>query len=95
MPTSLLILSGPKAVSSARRLRPRKMFRGIKRTLIRKTLAKIKALLASDTREYNRGAALFYTPACVTGYGNDAITDAFLKVKARLEESLVAKEDEL
>ena len=92
MGTTLVVTAGPVQSASVRRTSPRRLFRGVKRTLIRKTLAKMTALTNSDNRDYNRGIMLEFDPALVIGDDNSVNGRAWTRVINRLKECLEAKE---
>lgn len=92
MATSIVVSTSPVGTGRVSPSKPRKLFRNVKRTLIRKCLAKVNALLASDTRDYNRLLSLGIDAAQVTGYGNDKDVQAFVRVQARLAAALNLKE---
>lgn len=92
MTTTLLVTASPVRAASARRGAPRKLFRGVTRTIIRKTLAKVVAIQNGDKREQVRAGTLGYTPHYVTGADRSATENAFARVAERLQQCLDAKE---
>jgi hypothetical protein len=72
--------------------RPRKLFRGVIRTLIRKTLAKMNAIRNNDMRAIARGALLQYNPATVSMSSVAADRNAFDRVISRLQKCLLLLE---
>lgn len=92
MGTSLIVTAGAVRTASQNRNKPRKVFRGVIRTLIRKTKAKLQAISNSDGRAYQRGLLLGYDAALVMGLDNSVNGRAFARVMNRLQECLDAKE---
>ncbi len=92
MAVNIVMGAGPPAKSSRARTKPRKLFRGVTRTLMRKTLAKLQSILNRDFRENTRAAILGYEPALVADVARSATRNAFDKVVDRLTEALAAKE---
>jgi len=92
MATTMVITAGPVQSAVVRRTKPRKLFRGVKRTLIRKTLAKMQSLTNSDTRDYNRGLMLGFDPALVVGDDNSVIGRSWTRIMERLRACLDAVE---
>jgi len=92
MATSLIVTAGPVRSATLNRGKPRKVFRGVQRTLIRKTLAKLNALFNADMRNWNRSLILGYDPALVMGMENSKDGRAFATVMARLQACLNMKE---
>lgn len=92
MATSLVITAGPVKPGTLSRGKPRKIFRGVQRTLIRKSLAKMNALFNNDMRNWNRSLLIGYEPALVMGMDNSADMRAFQRVMARLQACLDMKE---
>jgi hypothetical protein len=91
MGTTLIVTAGPVNAASIRGTKPQKLYRGVQRTLIRKTLAKLNSILNLDTRHYNRGLMIDVTFPSVMGADNSANGRAFVRVMARLRECLDAK----
>lgn len=92
MASVLTVGTSPVATASARRGAPRKMFRGVRRTLIRKALAKLTSIVNSDFRENTRAAVLQYDAALIAGVTRSADRNAFDRVVQRLSDALKAKE---
>lgn len=77
-----------QGVSSTRSSRTR-MFRGRRRTAIRKCLAQIAILISQDERELARGLDLGYTAASVALGRGTATNNAFVRVQERLAACLL------
>lgn len=92
MGTALVVTAGPVRSGSANKGKPRKMFRGVTRTLLRKSLAKMNALVNSDQRAWNRSLEVGYDVALITGMENSADGRAFARVIQRLKDCLTLKE---
>ena len=92
MATSLVITAGPVKAALISRGKPRKIFRGVQRMMIRKTLAKLNALFNQDMRNWNRSLVVGYDPALVMGMENSVDGRAFQRVMARLQACLDMKE---
>lgn len=92
MPLIMEITTGQVPPTSRRRGAPRRLFRGQMRTLIRKSLAKMKAIANADFRAIARGAELGFVPATVSMSSVAADRNAFERVIARLQKCMVAKE---
>lgn len=92
MGSTLLVSIGPVQSATVRGTKPRKLFRGVQRTLIRKTLAKLTSIANADKRAYARGLLLNFDAATVMGADNSADGKAFNRAMQRLRDCLDAKE---
>lgn len=92
MGVSIAVATAPVETATVSRTSPRKLFRGITRTLIRKTLAKLISLQNSDGRESIRSANLGYSPALVASTSRSSVNNAFKTTIARLQAALLAQE---
>lgn len=92
MATQIVVTAGPVQSAKVRRTKPRKLFRGVKRTLIRKTLAKMQSITNSDTRDYNRGLIVGFDPALVIADDNSVNGRSWTRIMDRLRACLDALE---
>lgn len=92
MGTSMIVSIGPVAANTLRNRKPRRLYRGVLRTMIRKVLARLKSIQNTDIRMYNRGLELGQPSLSVMGEDNSVVGRAFAKVIARLQECLDAVE---
>lgn len=92
MPRTIVVSTSTASNSSRRRTKPRLLFRGEIRTILRKTLAKLRALRNRDHRENIRAALLDYRPALVDEGSTSDTAAAFDAVAARIEACMAAHE---
>lgn len=92
MATSLIVTAGPVRSAALHRGKPRKVFRGVQRTQIRKAKAMMQSLFNADMRNWNRSLILGFDPALVMGMENSYDGKAFARVMNRLQACLDMKE---
>lgn len=94
MVARVVVVTNPIRAANRYTGRPRKLFRGVTRTLIRKTLAKLQAILAGDLRQANRGLVVGFTPARVAGSPDSLAYTAFQDTVQRLTGCMAMMEGE-
>lgn len=92
MAVNIVVGTSPASRGRANRGKPRKLYRGETRTIIRKALAKLQSLVNRDFRENVRSASLGYDPTFVCGPMRSADRNAVDRTMQRLRDCLDAVE---